>query len=322
MKAAFVTGPLRDRLKAAMKAKPIYAAVAYVSDITDLPLGAGDLLVCDASPAVARAGSTVRKTLRRLVKSGVSVWSLQDLHAKVVVCGKRAIIGSANWSNAAETRKVEAGIDTDEAAVVAKAKSFVQGLLKRPGVLAVDKSFLRTMPDPEPRDGAGRGKQAQPTDGNVHHWLMPSGELPETPMWQNAAAALEEVQPTGEDSFEGHGATSWYIYSAKARNVDRVQGGDTLTVMWQSDEGEVTAYPPRLVIRTAEVQGFIGFLTLEAVDEEKRKVPLDVFEGAARKAGVRKNFTKNSYIGMSASAAQALEQLWTRKSRRKKAGST
>ena len=164
MKAAFVTGPLRDRLKEAMQSKPVNAAVAYVATAKDLPFGKGDTLVCDASPGVAKAGRTVRATLRKLVKAGVSVWSLQDLHAKVVVCGKRAIIGSANWSTAAENRKIEAGIDTDDPAVVAAAGSFVRGLLDHDDVLPVNKAFLKTMPDPTPkrrwRAANGRGGRA------------------------------------------------------------------------------------------------------------------------------------------------------------------
>ena len=94
MTARFVTGPMRARLKSAMKHKPVLAAVTYVSYIDGLPLGAGDTLVCDASDATAKSGGTDRETLRALVTRGVRVFSLHGLHSKVVAAGPRAIVGS------------------------------------------------------------------------------------------------------------------------------------------------------------------------------------------------------------------------------------
>ena len=316
MKASFVTGPLRDRLKEAMASKPVLAAVAYVANAKDLPLGKGDLLVCDASPAVAEAGSTVKRTLRKLVKDGVSVWSLQDLHAKVVVCGKRAIVGSANWSTTAEKRKIEAGIDTDDTAVVAAATTFVRGLLEYKNVRKVDKAFLSTMPNPVRKEGGEKGG-APAVDRTIRHWLTPSSELPQKPKWLKAWDEFELIHQEG-NAFNDDGEASWYLYSSSARNVGRIAGGDTLTVMYQSDDEDTFVYPPRRVLRAVHIEGFVGLLTLEVANEEKRKVPWHKFVAAAPLAGVRKNFTQDSHIEMSAATAQALESLWAPKGKGKR----
>lgn len=74
-----------------MAEKPVLTAVAYVSDASDLPLIPGDILVCNASDAAARAGSTRRDTLTELVRRKVSVWSRPGLHATISERGSREL---------------------------------------------------------------------------------------------------------------------------------------------------------------------------------------------------------------------------------------
>jgi len=75
------------------------AAIAYVTKRL-LNLCRGDILVCDASVLAVKAGQTDPKVLLAYLRRGVSVWSHPDLHAKAVVRGRVAVVGSANSSNA------------------------------------------------------------------------------------------------------------------------------------------------------------------------------------------------------------------------------
>lgn len=64
----------------------------------------------------------------KYVKAGVEVHSAANLHAKVFVLGRTAIVGSSNVSAASENSLVEAGIETTDPQVVAKCKRFVEDL--------------------------------------------------------------------------------------------------------------------------------------------------------------------------------------------------
>ncbi len=110
MKSILIVENARSRLRKAMKQKPVMAAVAFVSNVSGLPLGPGDTVACDASLKRALDGSTRRDALLQLVNQKVQVWSVENLHAKVVVAGKNAFIGSANWSaNSARLSAFSAG---------------------------------------------------------------------------------------------------------------------------------------------------------------------------------------------------------------------
>ena len=109
MTSKLVIKGIGTKLKKAMASKPVMAAVAYVSDVESFPLGVGDTVVCDASKHAAAAGSTRKEALLALLKAKVKVWSVQGLHAKVVVTGEQAFVGSANWSANSDGKLKEAG---------------------------------------------------------------------------------------------------------------------------------------------------------------------------------------------------------------------
>jgi hypothetical protein len=75
------------------------AAIAYVTKGL-LDMRRGDILVCDASELSVKTGQTDPKVLLAHVRKGVSVWSHPGLHAKAIVRGQVAVVGSANSSNA------------------------------------------------------------------------------------------------------------------------------------------------------------------------------------------------------------------------------
>jgi hypothetical protein len=93
-----------------------------------LPLPAGSSLVVDASDRSVAAGQTCPSDLIRLMKRGVFIYTVANLHAKVFVLGRSAFIGSSNVSNRSASQLLEAAIRTNEPSAVAAAKDFVKGL--------------------------------------------------------------------------------------------------------------------------------------------------------------------------------------------------
>jgi hypothetical protein len=95
------------------------AAIAYMTKRL-LDLRSGDALVCDASVNSVKAGRTDPRVLLEYVQKGVRVWDYPGLHAKAIVRGRVAIVGSANSSNvSADGRLTELiAIFKDPAAVI------------------------------------------------------------------------------------------------------------------------------------------------------------------------------------------------------------
>lgn len=92
--------------------KRALAVVGYVGKDapTIMPLHDGDVLVCDASEAAIRQGLTSAAALSVYSRRRVSIFSVQGLHAKVVVLSRSAWVGSANASKHSRDELVEASV--------------------------------------------------------------------------------------------------------------------------------------------------------------------------------------------------------------------
>src|SRR4051812_24539618 len=104
----------KEVAKEAKKAKRRQAAIAYVT-ANLIRFKKGDLLIVDASEHAIRFGETNAKLLQKLDKKGVKIYSCEDLHAKVMLFGDVAVVGTGNMSKSSETSLVEAGIITNQA---------------------------------------------------------------------------------------------------------------------------------------------------------------------------------------------------------------
>jgi hypothetical protein len=85
--------------------KPVIAVIAYVA--ADAPemlhLRKGDALVCEASDKMIASAATNADALRRIRQRGVTVFSVQGLHAKVIASRDFAWVGSANASKSSQS---------------------------------------------------------------------------------------------------------------------------------------------------------------------------------------------------------------------------
>ncbi|MGW0024728.1 phospholipase D family protein [Rhodococcus sp. NPDC003383] len=100
----------------------ILAAVAYVgSHAGDLiKLERGSSIIVDASVSTVRAGSTDPLVLAKWIEAGVRVYSLEGLHAKMILAESTGeshpaflLVGSANLSRSSATRLTESVVLTD-----------------------------------------------------------------------------------------------------------------------------------------------------------------------------------------------------------------
>jgi PLD-like domain len=118
----------------------LLAAISYVTTADYLDFREGDVLVCDASDPAIKAGMTSAKTLRRFFEQGADIYSAAGLHAKTLVSDDIAVIGSANLSENAGTKTMEAALLTDDLRISALARGFIEQARRRSH--RVDEAFL------------------------------------------------------------------------------------------------------------------------------------------------------------------------------------
>lgn len=114
----------------ARKTKKALVAVAYCGQGASqmLPLRKGSVLIVDASQKTVKASGTSPDELILLLKNKVEIHNCSNLHAKVFVFGRRAIVGSNNVSSNSKGYYLEAAIETTDPAVVRACRELVLSL--------------------------------------------------------------------------------------------------------------------------------------------------------------------------------------------------
>jgi hypothetical protein len=117
-----------------------YVAVPFIGKESKelLPLARNSVLVTRFDKATLRQGGVCPDTIAQFIGSGVRVYQSDNLHAKVFVFPRRALIGSANCSLHSATKLVEACLESDDVDVVRDARKFVLGLVKVQAELTED----------------------------------------------------------------------------------------------------------------------------------------------------------------------------------------
>ena len=307
MTTRFLTGPMHSRLKAAMRHKPVLAAVAYVTDVDGLPLGKGDLLVCDATDATARAGSTSREALRDLIARGVEVLSLPKLHAKVVVAGQRAIVGSSNWSRHSEDVLTEANLDTDDPTMVKAATAFVRRQARK--ALRVDGAFLDRMPEAQPATHVAGGARRHLTVTPAAAWLLTTHPL----------AGHEEFQERVKDSLArlekvtGSVTLDFIRWDPGDKEGTRLRRDDRVVIIWHDDDGTVWVCPPVQILDVVEEEVDLYAIYAGASDHEERVIRWSNFKKLADKIGLPKKVNPRSSRSLKPEMVDELLRKWPRR---------
>jgi hypothetical protein len=114
----------------ARKAQQRKVAIAYVtSDL--IGFRKGDVIVLDASTQAIASGQTDAHLLRKLQQDQVRIYNCTDLHAKVMLLGDVAVIGSGNLSNSSANNLVEVAVMTDNVSTVSAVASFIHQLVNK-----------------------------------------------------------------------------------------------------------------------------------------------------------------------------------------------
>jgi hypothetical protein len=132
MALTFLSNDIWPRLRKLARSRGRQAVVAVpflgTGAANRLALRRGDVLVTKFDAASVRSGLVSPHEIVKFIKRGVEVHSVVNLHAKVYVFGRTAIVASANVSASSETQLIEAGCVFDAPSVVAQCRNFVLAL--------------------------------------------------------------------------------------------------------------------------------------------------------------------------------------------------
>jgi hypothetical protein len=128
MKTSVVTTDLWRQIRSLYAKSPRTIVVAYLSQAVS-PLGTGDLVITNASREAIACGQTSAKVLLQASERGALVYSLGNLHAKIIIAGDSALVSSANHSASSQSL-LEAGVLTRDPALIASLRTYVEHLRK------------------------------------------------------------------------------------------------------------------------------------------------------------------------------------------------
>lgn len=238
-----------------------------------LPLRKGSRLVVDASERAVASGQTSPADLLSLVKRGVAVYSVPNLHAKVFVLGQAAYIGSANVSSRSASQLVEAVIRTTEPRTVRAARKFVQGQCLHELTPAVLKRLAKLYRPPIV-PGGKRGKRRQAVTSK--HPSLPRLLLAQLHLedWSERDQALHDAAMVVAKKRREH-PRSFELESFRQTGKCVYQRGDVVIQVTDEGSGDVLVTPPGniLHVRTRRDENHqVSFVYLERPARRRRPV--------------------------------------------------
>lgn len=233
------------------------AAVAYIGKDTPalLPLRAGAELFADVGTHALAQGLTHPDALQSYLDAGVTVRSLPGLHAKVMLLGGTAVIGSMNASASSAADRLEAVTFTTDAPTVSAVRRWLDELRQHPGALEVTDEFLTV----------ARTKYRPPKPGpKVGHTLLPDGPFPLLLTW----LPWHDLSPDAEDVVAKRGRTAREVTGPAARfrigyielgrtDRDAYREGDVLVGVYDEDD-DLWVAPPVTVVLVERIPGLAG----------------------------------------------------------------
>lgn len=226
--------------------KSISAAIAYIGPEAahHLPITAGSSIIVDASEHSVRSGSTDPRVLLAWLEGGVKVYSLNNLHAKMILAegagdshDRFLAVGSSNASDASATRLYESMILTDNDETLDEARdSLIQWKTLAGGPITIQqlKALIeiyavdRLEPTPEP-------------DGDID--TDPEPDTDRTPWPRPTSVYVAPITLDGEPSEEAVHQGEKLARDFGCADEDQEDEWFAITMFWW-DENNDPSYDP------------------------------------------------------------------------------
>jgi hypothetical protein len=285
------------------------AAIAYVSNARSLRLAKGDVLICDASDQAIKSRATSAKALGTYLKAGVLLYNHPGLHAKVLVFGHHALIGSSNLSALSVTHLREAALLTTRMSARSQTLAFIHQV--RQDAEEIDKRFIdrvgkiklnkATLPG-----GSKRGKRTKVLG---HRFWMVSTvpDKKETPAEEEALIAKGEKQAKALFADEDSELDS-FRWHPHARFAKDAQPGDTVVQIHCPSKHRAAVWKPIAILSKQVTPQWVRFYF--ELPKDHIYVPWGQFERMLKKVGLR-TIKKSSVRELSGRDSALVETIWS-----------
>lgn len=221
------------------------AAVPYfgVGATGLLALRAGNTVVLKFDRDAIGSGQVDPKEVVKAIRRGVRVHHCSNLHAKIYVFDKTAVVGSSNVSHHSERQLLEACVETTDRKVVESARRFIRGLLgDRIGLDYARKMISYYQPPKWPRKGVPRGRTTRRTPTQSDMWWVSLVEGP----WEDVDYKQEEKgRAAAEKAIKNPGGfeVTDFRWSGSLFSV-----GHRIIECTKTDNGNVLVSPPSRIV--------------------------------------------------------------------------
>lgn len=250
------------RITAAVKRSPskCRVAVAYFGRSASqlLPLRKGSVLVLDFSLDAVKAGHACPAEVLKLLKRGVEIHSVTNLHAKVFAVGNEVFVGSTNASQSSAATLVEAVAHGRNPGLVRQVRGFVDSLCGEPVTSDYAKAMVKFYSPP--RFSPDRGRVVRKTRSAPKH----------SRTWLVQLARVEWTKEDRDAEHKGRSAAKRRISSTKQFELDtfgwvggsfarRVKVGELVVQLLTEKSGAIMMSPPQRVLRVENFRTRRGF---------------------------------------------------------------
>ena len=284
---------------------PKFAAVAYVSKGSPLKFGSGDILICDASTSAIRNGTTDAKTLLAFKKNGAQIFSCENLHAKVIVCGKYAVIGSSNLSKSSEEDLFEATLITDRRQIRAQVLGLIHNLMSVSD--EQDESSINKLIEipVTKRFWKANAKKKVVNDTGTSYWVVSVVPL-ERVKKEEVPFVVEGEQKALEFTESEDSDVGWIRFVGKSTFRQEAKPGDIILEITKYKR-KASVCEPRPILHRQDHDNWTRFY-LE-VREDIQEMSWSKFERELKDVGVS-SIKKNSTKKLSTKDSIGVDKIW------------
>lgn len=298
----------------ARKAKRTEAAIAYFSSDEFLPLRSGSTLIVDASPNTIRTRGTSAKLLWKIRKK-VRLYSLENLHAKMILLDNRLVVGSANASQTSVGRLHEAGILTDSPQIVSQARSYFYQLRQKAEPLTEQRlrklKKIKLLRQHLVKPGRKRKFSAP----GKRVWLVSVEDLDDT-QYADEQKYVDQAEKRLRSASPDADPNS-IRFSGKSRLRQSAANGDTL-IVFSSEKRRKTPYdvlPPASLLLRQDRREWSRFYYDPELSAPLKSVDWPTFQKLLKQAGISRKVSPRTERELAFRDFVELHRLWPRKRR-------
>lgn len=257
------------------------------------------------------SGQVDPREVVKAIKKDVEVHSCSNLHAKVYVFGKTAVVGSSNVSQNSDRHLLEACVETTDKKIVASATRFIRGLLgDKVGLDYAEQMipFYRPPMRLTNRRARSKGKKQKPAHSDL--WLVSLVELD----WQDVDYEQEEKgRPLAKKAIKNPRTFELECFQGTGSAISRYKLGQRIMQCVKTESGKVLVSPPsRIVsIRKYTVRGKKRAIVYLEVPKKYRRRHIDSVVRSLGSSAMQLGNPRRTKLLRDPGLIYALGRLWS-----------